>query len=207
MPFFVRRMERRRNATHDVDQQIGRDAMIFAKHVFEALAIEQLHHEVVLPRAVNADVEDVNDVVVANRIHRLRLSDETRNDFRIFRELQVEHLDRRALADQRVLRPVDGTEAALTEWAPRGRTHPPWSPARSSGSVRSRLSDASALAGSLMKGEFIIGQHERIGRQTLSQGKRKAIRACSRVQVCNSRRGAQIVNSSEMVTREPEGRR
>ena len=86
-------------------------------HLSEALALDELEREeerAVLELAEVGRGDDVR-VIDVRRCHRLTL--EAGDDLRLARHLGVEHLDRHALAHERVLGLVHRAHAAFTEEA------------------------------------------------------------------------------------------
>ena len=81
----------------------------------QRLAFEQIHQVVVAAVGQRAEVEDVDDVRMADLVDRARLGHEPLDRRGLVRELGLQHLDRRALADQRMRRRVDDAHAAGAE--------------------------------------------------------------------------------------------
>ena len=83
----------------------------------QALAVEELHHEVVAPVGQPPEREDVDDVRVADLVDRARLVDEPAHQLGIGGDLRRQHLDRDALADDGLDAGVDRPHAALADLA------------------------------------------------------------------------------------------
>ena len=83
--------------------------------LIEWLAVEALHHVVVAAVGELAELEDVDDVAVADLVDRARLGGEPLDHRRVGGVLAREHLDRDLLADHRMRRAIHGAEAALAE--------------------------------------------------------------------------------------------
>ena len=56
--------------------------------------MQELHHEVVPVVVGDVEIEDLEDVVVADDVDRARLVEEAIDDFFVVRELRVQELDR-----------------------------------------------------------------------------------------------------------------
>jgi hypothetical protein len=113
----VHRLERFADLRHHVDDVGDRQRAARADLRGEVVALEQLeHHE---HRAVvgGAEVEHLDDVLVADRRRRERLATETRDDVRVTGVVRVEQLHRHALPDAEVLRFVDRAHSACRERA------------------------------------------------------------------------------------------
>src|SRR6185369_10119076 len=85
----------------------------------ERLTVEELHDEVddvggALALHL-AEVDDVDDVLMADVVHRLGFVEEALDDVLFRRQLLEEHFHGDALADERVLVEIDGAHAALAE--------------------------------------------------------------------------------------------
>src|SRR5262249_48557390 len=85
----------------------------------QALALEQLHHDVDDEAAASLldspEVDDVDDVLVADVVGRLGLVEEARGQHLVADQLLEQHLDGDALADERMLAEVDGAHATLAD--------------------------------------------------------------------------------------------
>ena len=83
--------------------------------IAQALALEQLHHEIDDAVVGVAEVGDVDDVGVADLVDGLGLLEEARHQARIGAQVRAQHLDGHPLADHRMLGEVDGTHATFAE--------------------------------------------------------------------------------------------
>ena len=81
------------------------------------LALEEVHHEIAAAVGEGSEREDIDDVGVADPVDRPRLLDEALDGRGVVRQLGLEDLDRRALADHRMRRGVDDAHATATELA------------------------------------------------------------------------------------------
>ena len=106
----VRRVERAGDRAQD-RQRVGQRDRATGQQLVERLAVEKLHHVVLAAVRELAEREDVDDVAVADLVDRASLGHESRNDRGVRGEPAREHLDRDALADQRLHRPVHRAEA------------------------------------------------------------------------------------------------
>ncbi|MGK3982715.1 hypothetical protein WME99_06740 [Sorangium sp. So ce136] len=113
-PRRVRGVERVGDALEERRGAARRQAPLASDQRAERQPVEQLHDEVV-PLVDHTEGEDVDDVAVADAVHRARLADEARHDRRIGREPPVQDLDRDPLADERVLPRVDVAERPRAE--------------------------------------------------------------------------------------------
>ena len=115
---LVRRGQRRARLLHHVHRLFERQTRATEPRG-ERLAVEELHDEVndvLAELALHlAEVDDVDDVRVADVVHRLRFMEETRDDVLLRGQLLEQDLDGNTLADERVLAEVDGAHAALAE--------------------------------------------------------------------------------------------
>jgi hypothetical protein len=78
-------------------------------------AVQELHHEVVPVVLGDVQVEDLEDVVVADDVDGPRLVEEAIDDLVVVGELGMEELDRHPGANPRVHAHVDGSHPALAE--------------------------------------------------------------------------------------------
>ena len=83
--------------------------------LIERLALEQLHHDVRAAVGVVAEVEDLDDARIRDRGRRARLVEEARARSRAASRTRVQHLDRGAAAEHRVLGELDRPHAALAD--------------------------------------------------------------------------------------------
>ena len=113
----VRGGERRRGLRGDPQDALLGQLRLAREALGERLALEELHHDERAAVVGVAEVGDVDDVLVADRRRELRLLLEARDDRFALRVLLEQHLDRDALADQRVRRLVDRAHAALADLA------------------------------------------------------------------------------------------
>ncbi len=110
----VRRGERAHDGHHDLDHRGGWEPVLADHAVAERLAVEQLLHDV--GRAVpEPDLEHGDDVGVVRHRRRPRLAPEAGVDVGARGEVRVEHLERHAAPDPRVLRLEDDADAALPD--------------------------------------------------------------------------------------------
>src|SRR5690606_22826759 len=77
--------------------------------------IEVLHHEIERTVLELAEVEDADDVVVADAGRGLRLASEALDDARVVGVMRVQDLDRDLVADEEVARRVDRAHPALAD--------------------------------------------------------------------------------------------
>jgi hypothetical protein len=83
--------------------------------LIERLALEPLHHVVLAPVGQLTEREDVDDVAMADLVDRLRLGLEARHHLLVGRVLARQHLDRDALADDRLQGEVHRAEPTPAE--------------------------------------------------------------------------------------------
>ena len=88
---------------HDPHRALGRQRAAAREHVGEVLALEHLHHEVARAARRLAEVEDVDDVRVADARRALGLRRKRSTTSARLAEVLAQDLDRDALLDQRVL--------------------------------------------------------------------------------------------------------
>jgi hypothetical protein len=62
-------------------------------------AVDELHHQEVLAVVAHADVEDLDDVAVAQDRHDLRLGDQQLDEARVARQVRQDPLDRDRLLE------------------------------------------------------------------------------------------------------------
>ena len=91
------------------------DALRRLEERLQRAAPEQLHHEIVAAVLGDVEVEDLEDVVVADDVDGARLVVEAVDDAAILRELRMEELDGDAAADPGVHRQVDRAHPALPQ--------------------------------------------------------------------------------------------
>ncbi len=83
----------------------------------QALALEELHHEVALAVGERAEIEDFDDVLGADAAGRLGLALEARHGLALFGDARVQDLDGHLAVDSGVLPLVNGTHSAFAEQA------------------------------------------------------------------------------------------
>ena len=98
----VRRLERAQRLLED-RERLGPRQRAPADPRRQRLAFEVLHHEEHAAEGIAAEVVDVDDVLVPDRVDRARLLVEALDDVLRAAELELEHLDRAAAADLAVL--------------------------------------------------------------------------------------------------------
>ena len=81
----------------------------------QRLALQVLHDEIELATRRRAEVGDVDDVLVADLVDRLRFLHEARDDLGVARQLGVDRLERDLLANNRVLGEVHHAHAPLAQ--------------------------------------------------------------------------------------------
>jgi hypothetical protein len=81
----------------------------------EGLALEELHDDVGAAVGVVAEVEDLHDAGIGDRGRGAGLVEEPLDDVLVGRQRRLQHLDRGAASEQRVLGQVDRAHAALPE--------------------------------------------------------------------------------------------
>ena len=91
------------------------EAAFALEAIGQRLALQVLHDEVELAARRRSEVGDVDDVLVADLVDRLRLGDEARDDLGVARELGVDRLERDLLADHGVLGEVHDSHAPLAQ--------------------------------------------------------------------------------------------
>ena len=79
------------------------------------LAVEELHHDEPLAVRERADIEHLEDVVVADAARGLRFALEALDDFGVLGHGRVQHLDGDTPLDAGVLAQVDGAHAAFPD--------------------------------------------------------------------------------------------
>ncbi len=112
---LVRGLQRLAELQHDRPHHLERVGLSLLDKLLQSLADQELHDEVVPVVLGDVEVEDLEDVVVADDVHGPRLVEEALDDLLVVRVLRVEELDRHPRADHRVLGGVDGAHAALAE--------------------------------------------------------------------------------------------
>ena len=115
MPLACVAESARQHCEHDVACALGVDRGRLAEDVAEVLAFEELHDEVARAARRLAEVEDVDDVLVADARRALGFLAEARDDLGSARELVAKHLDGDALVDVAVEARVDEAHAALAD--------------------------------------------------------------------------------------------
>src|SRR5207237_8684818 len=105
------RARRKQEGTRDVE----RDRYVVLEERLQRATVQELHHEVVPVVLGDVQVEDLEDVVVADDVDRPRLVEEAVDDLVVVRELGMQELDRYPRADARVDAHVDGSHPALAE--------------------------------------------------------------------------------------------
>jgi hypothetical protein len=113
----VRRLERAQRLVED-RKRLGPGQRAAADPRRQRLALEVLHHEEHAAVRIAAEVVDVDDVLVPDRVDRARLLVEPLDDLLGPAQLRLQDLDRRGPADLGVLGGVDHAHAALGELAP-----------------------------------------------------------------------------------------
>jgi len=81
----------------------------------QALALEQLHHQVGRAVLAHPGVEDLDDVGVADGVRRARLVEQPAEHLLVGHVLTVEHLHRHPTTDARVLGQVHGAHSPLPQ--------------------------------------------------------------------------------------------
>ncbi|HVK30760.1 MAG TPA: hypothetical protein VM575_20665 [Nocardioides sp.] len=81
----------------------------------QRLAVEELHHDVAIAVVEPAEIQNLEDVIIADAAGRLRFPLEALHHLGVAGEGRVQHLDRDAAIDADVLALVDGTHAALAD--------------------------------------------------------------------------------------------
>src|SRR5207248_5950656 len=81
----------------------------------QGVALQELHHEVMAAVLADGEVEDLEDVVVADEVDGAGLVEEALHDPAVARVLRMEELDGDARADHRVLGEVDRSHPAPAE--------------------------------------------------------------------------------------------
>src|SRR5437763_1734888 len=112
---FVHHTERTHDLTHNV-HDLARIEHAAFDALGQALALEQLHHEIGPAVAKIAEVEDVDDVGMAYTCRRARLAHKALRRGRVLVErLAAQHLERVVAAEHDVLDAKHRTHAALAE--------------------------------------------------------------------------------------------
>ena len=110
---------RRLQGLADLDEDGARDLQqhgSVGKHqILKRLPVQELHDEVVAVVVGDVEVEDLEDVVVADDVDRARLVEEAIDDLLVVGVLRVQELDGDLRPDRRVLGHVDGAHPALPE--------------------------------------------------------------------------------------------
>ena len=109
---FVSRIQGACGTTQDRQRLFELERAVLVDVIFQRLALEQLHREVLPAVGQLSEVEDVDDATVLDLIDRLRLREETLDHAAALHVLAVEHLDRRLLPDDGVYGAVDVAECA-----------------------------------------------------------------------------------------------
>jgi hypothetical protein len=108
-------VERRRDLAQDPQRVLGRQATEALEARVEGLALEELHDDVGAAVGVVAEVEDLHDAGIGDRGRGPGLVEEPLDDVLVGRQRRLQHLDRGAASEQRVLGQVDRAHAALPE--------------------------------------------------------------------------------------------
>ncbi|KYF88234.1 hypothetical protein BE20_23555 [Sorangium cellulosum] len=112
----LRGVERVGDAPQDGDDRRERQPPPAPAQLAQREAVEQLHDEVVpLLLRQHAEGEDIDDVALADPVHRARLGDEPGDGLRLRGEPPVQDLDGDLLADERVLAGIDLSKGARAE--------------------------------------------------------------------------------------------
>ena len=85
--------------------------------ISQAVAVQELHHEVVAAVGEPAEREDVDDVGVADLVDGAGLVDEPAHQLRVVGDVLSQDLDRDPLADHRLDRQVDGPHSPFADLA------------------------------------------------------------------------------------------
>src|SRR5262249_34952385 len=117
---LVRRAQRVGDLQRDRQRALRLQRRLGADQLRQRRARQVLPDEVhqllaTAPGLQDAEVDDVDDVRVADVVDRLGFVEEPSGHFLVGRELRVEDLQRYLLADRRVLRQVDRTHASLAQ--------------------------------------------------------------------------------------------
>ena len=114
-PVLVRRLQRAAALQHDGRHPAQRHRQPGLHDRLQRSAMEEIHHEVMAASVGDVEVEDLDDVVVADDVHRARLVEEALDDALVRGVTRVKHLDRDLRPDRRVLAHVDGAHPPLAE--------------------------------------------------------------------------------------------
>ena len=93
-PAFVRSLEGVADLEEYRPRHVQRNGHVVPEHGLHGPAVQVLHDEVVAVVLGDVEVEDLEDVVVADDVDRARLVEEAIDDFFVVRELRVQELDR-----------------------------------------------------------------------------------------------------------------
>src|SRR5262249_29530945 len=111
------RSKRIEKLVHDRGEHQGQDAPLSLDAVVESLAVQVLHDDVAIAVGGRTEVQDFEDVVVADLAGGLRLALESLDGLRVRSRARVKDLDRDPAADPHVLAFVDGAHAARADEA------------------------------------------------------------------------------------------
>ena len=112
---LVRRLQRPAALQEDGSRPPERERHSGLHERLQRPAVQELHHEVMAPAVGDVEIEDVDDVVVADDVHGLRFVEEALDDPLVRIEAGMEHLDRHLRADGGVLAHVDGAHSPFAE--------------------------------------------------------------------------------------------
>ena len=87
----------------DGDGHLRGDDARGVRELRQRLALQVLHDEVVDRRGLHGHVEDADDVLVPDDVHRARLGEEARHEIGMHGEVRMEDLHRHLAADEHVL--------------------------------------------------------------------------------------------------------
>ena len=112
---IVRRLQRAAALQQDGAGALKRHGPPRFQESLQRHAVQELHHEVVPAFVGDVEVEDLDDVVVADEVDRPRLVEEAVHHRLLGRVLRMQHLDRDLGPDGRVLAQIDGAHSAFAE--------------------------------------------------------------------------------------------
>jgi hypothetical protein len=114
-PCVVGRREAVGDLRGDVADALDGHTFAALEHRRDALALEELHHDVRGAIGELAEVGDVHDVRVADARSRTRFLEETLQDLLVARHVGAQHLHRDLLRDDLVARAVDDAHPAFAD--------------------------------------------------------------------------------------------
>jgi hypothetical protein len=114
---YVRGAEPDQDLSHQRRKLVRHHSAALLDPAGQRFAVQKLHDDVAIAIRKNAEVEHLQDVIVADPSGCLRLALETLHHFGVAGERGVQHLDRDAAIDAHVLAFEHGTHAALADGA------------------------------------------------------------------------------------------